>query len=664
MLMRKSVMALVAVLGMAGMSHAADEVLRVATVRTKNSAPLPKVLLIGDSISIGYTGLVKKLLAGKAEVSRPLDNCRYTEYGLQHSAQWVGKERWDIVHFNFGIWDVHLLDKGQIVMPPLGDRDPAGFKRRCTTKEYITNLKKIVQFIRPKTKRMIFATTTPFTSYGEGTKALIPVNNKAASELMKAEGVRVNDLYTLALPRLDTLHAEDGVHFNALGYQHIAVAVARSIADALDLQLDQEVVASVLTGTSDGKEKQEETSLQPLLLSEGTAFGRTLHIYEHANLASWGYDTMQRNTFGLVLPRKTPLAAPLCVVLHSGGGNVSEPFQPICAPHAERGFYGDATFYVLTLDCAKNRNDWWWGTEEISRKSTRYQNELCPTEKRILSTIEWVVTHFGIDRNRIYLNGISMGGSGTLGLGLNHGDVFAAVAVIVPAGISHVQTRFFARKVSDPPPLLDISSPCDPYSAGQEALMTYMREHRYAAAFAWIPWGHDAHKIGQENPLSFYAYPWLNLRRNEAYPVFSNATSDNLYPGFKNQTAPDQSGQINLYFRWKNRVDERDRFSMELWLSHPDESGKGATVLTSSTADVTFRRLQQFAVVQDREYRWRLMEGDTVRQQGKVTANKGLLTLPAVRLMQAPALLTVDFDPQSETASLSFHWKQGRSENE
>lgn len=386
------------------------------------------------------------------------------------------------------------------------------------------------------------------------------------------------------------------------------------------------------------KEKPETTSLQPRRVSEGTAFGRPLRTYEHANLGSWGYHTAQSDTFGLVLPAKVTTAPPLCVVLHSAGGNATEPFQPICAPHAERGFYGDETFYVLSLDCAKNRNDWWWGAEEISRNADRYRSEPSPTEKRVMSTIEWVVSRFGIDRNRIYLTGISMGGSGTLGMALNHGDVFAAAAVIVPAGIQHVRTRLFDREVPDPPPLLDILSHRDKYSEGHEEMMTYLREHHYAAAFAWVPWGHDALKIGKENPLSVYAYPWWTIRRNEAYPVFTGATSDNLYPGFNNQTAPDQSGQINLYFRWKNQVDESDRFSIGLWIAHPDELGKN----TAATADVTFRRLQRFAVAPGREYRWRLMEGDTLRQEGKVTAKDGLLTIPALRLMRAPALLTVE----------------------
>jgi predicted esterase/lysophospholipase L1-like esterase len=605
---RKSASVLAAIVCAAGMIRAED---------------LPKVLIIGDSISIGYTEKVKQLLAGKAEVSRPPENCRFSGYGLENVAKWIGNGKWDVVHFNFGIWDVHLLDKGEIVMPSLADRDPALFKRRSTTKEYVANLKGMLRIIKPAAGKVIFATTTPFTTYGEGTKALISANNKAARDQMEAQGVRINDLHALALPNLATWHDADGVHFNEEGYRHLAVATALSIADTLGIQLD-------------GAAK-DQSSLQPRKVSEGTAFGRTLQTYEHASLGSWGYGKAQNDTFRLLLPGRSTDAPPLCVVLHSAGGDGNELFRPICAPHAERGFYGDETFHVLSLDCAKNRNDWWWGAEEISRNPDRYRNELSPTEKRVMATIEWVVGRFGVDRNRIYLNGISMGGSGTLGLGLSHGDVFAAAAVIVPAGIPHVRTRLFDRKVPDLPPLLNLLSHRDEYSKGQEELMAYLRENRYAAAFAWVPWGHDAHRIGLENPFSVYDYPWLSIRRNEAYPVFTGATSDNRYPGFKDETSPDQSGQSNLWFRWDNRVDDWNRFSMALWIAPPDEAGE-----RTATADITLRRLQRFAVVPGRQYRWSLTEGGKLVQQGRVTNNNGLLTMPDVRLTRTPAVLTLE----------------------
>jgi hypothetical protein len=74
------------------------------------------VLLIGDSISIGYTPFVKELLKYQAEVSRPVkengqaENCQGTTNGVVNIKRWVGDTKWDIIHFNFGLHDLKHVD--------------------------------------------------------------------------------------------------------------------------------------------------------------------------------------------------------------------------------------------------------------------------------------------------------------------------------------------------------------------------------------------------------------------------------------------------------------------------------------------------------------------------------------------------------------------------
>ena len=53
---------------------------------------LPRVLLIGDSISIGYTTRVREILNGKVNVHPPKTNCRWSAYGDENILQWVGDE--------------------------------------------------------------------------------------------------------------------------------------------------------------------------------------------------------------------------------------------------------------------------------------------------------------------------------------------------------------------------------------------------------------------------------------------------------------------------------------------------------------------------------------------------------------------------------------------
>jgi len=192
---------------------------------------LPNVLIIGDSISMGYTGGVKKQLEGKANVSRPPCNCAHSGNGVNGVQSWLGTTKWDVIHFNFGIWDTHCLYQGKLVR----DRSkykPEDLRRRYTTEQYVENLSKIVAILKKTDATLIWASTTPFVSYGEDTKLLVAKNNKAARELMDREGVMVNDLYSLALPNLAKWQSGDGCHFTT--YEPLAKQVATTIADALD----------------------------------------------------------------------------------------------------------------------------------------------------------------------------------------------------------------------------------------------------------------------------------------------------------------------------------------------------------------------------------------------------------------------------------------------
>ena len=67
-------------------------------------------------------------------------------------------------------------------------------------------------------------------------------------------------------------------------------------------------------------------------------------------------------------------------------------------------------FYSLYLS---STNAEWWGWSEAKKNSAKGVNVPTPAEKRVFDTIEWVVKQHKIDRNRIYLCGVSMGGCGS-----------------------------------------------------------------------------------------------------------------------------------------------------------------------------------------------------------------------------------------------------------
>src|SRR6185436_4651324 len=78
---------------------------------------LPRVLLIGDSISIGYTVTVRNELAGKANVHRIPENGADTANGLKKIDEWLGDSHWDVIHFNWGLHDLKVTPEGGRQVP-------------------------------------------------------------------------------------------------------------------------------------------------------------------------------------------------------------------------------------------------------------------------------------------------------------------------------------------------------------------------------------------------------------------------------------------------------------------------------------------------------------------------------------------------------------------
>ena len=70
---------------------------------------MKKIMLIGDSIRMGYDEYVKNALQGVAEVYYPGENCRFAEYVLRYAHEWKSElkldDSVDLVHWNAGLWD-------------------------------------------------------------------------------------------------------------------------------------------------------------------------------------------------------------------------------------------------------------------------------------------------------------------------------------------------------------------------------------------------------------------------------------------------------------------------------------------------------------------------------------------------------------------------------
>jgi len=196
----------------------------VSSSRTTNPAQPLKVLIIGDSISIGYFEPVKQLLEGKAEVFHNPGNAQHTRYGLEQLDTWLGDTSWDVIHFNHGLHDLkYVNDKGDRVSPEAGHL-------MIPPDEYARNLEQLVKRLKKTRAKLIFATTTPVPAGAMGrVQGDAERYNRIAVPIMKKHGVRVDDLYAFALPRLESIQQPHDVHFTPEGSRLLAEQVASSI---------------------------------------------------------------------------------------------------------------------------------------------------------------------------------------------------------------------------------------------------------------------------------------------------------------------------------------------------------------------------------------------------------------------------------------------------
>lgn len=197
-------------------------------VETSGEPDLPDVLLIGDSISMGYTIPTRERLKGRANVHRPSENCGPTSRGLERLDEWLGDRRWDVIHFNWGLHDLKYVDvEGKLADPRRGGPLAA-------IEQYRENLGKLVERLRATGAKLIWATTTPVPAGANGRKqGDAATYNAAAKEIMNQPGIAMNDLYAFALPRLKEIQLPQNVHFTKEGSRRLADQVAAAILERL-----------------------------------------------------------------------------------------------------------------------------------------------------------------------------------------------------------------------------------------------------------------------------------------------------------------------------------------------------------------------------------------------------------------------------------------------
>ncbi len=164
-----------------------------------------------------------------------------------------------------------------------------------------------------------------------------------------------------------------------------------------------------------------------VVTTAGASFGQTLASGPQVVTFYSDVDDTEQ-PYGLYLPRKFDAKKryPLVIMLHGAGSNhrldLKRAFGKSNIPgetdvEASRYFqeWADVDFVVAA---------------PYARGTMGYQGV---AEKDVMDVLADVKRRFPIDEDRVYLTGLSMGGGGTMWIGLTRPDIWAAIAPVCPA---------------------------------------------------------------------------------------------------------------------------------------------------------------------------------------------------------------------------------------
>lgn len=192
---------------------------------------MKKILLIGDSIRLGYDKYVKMAFEGRAEVYYPAENCRFSAYVLRRLMDWKTNlgcgDDVDLVHWNAGLWDDLIMLDGEHLVPIE------------VYKVYIDRICRMIHILFPNAK-MIFATSTPVQEelfdackrYNRDTEKY----NQAATEIVTSYGGKINDLYASAKSAPVEYHSDLTHYYTKEGTRLLADQVIHILEQELGIE--------------------------------------------------------------------------------------------------------------------------------------------------------------------------------------------------------------------------------------------------------------------------------------------------------------------------------------------------------------------------------------------------------------------------------------------
>lgn len=187
----------------------------------------PLVLLVGDSISIGYAPHARAALAGRAEVRRHEGNAGDSFNALSNLGAWLGGIAPRVVHVNVGLHDLRVWSHTG--------------RHQVPVELYGKNVTLLLERLRATGAAVVWATTTPVLDGAPRASAAfrrrnadVEAYNAAALSAARAAGVAVNDLNAFVRARgVERSISPDGAHMTEETYAALGAEVARAIRERL-----------------------------------------------------------------------------------------------------------------------------------------------------------------------------------------------------------------------------------------------------------------------------------------------------------------------------------------------------------------------------------------------------------------------------------------------